>query len=93
MSITVILVVGDVATPFYHLLESQGHGLRQVLEAGEVLHPDDPQLQDLLLLLLNTAFLSPSEKGLTPFCMLAVDWDQCEKYLSFIIVPNKKFSS
>ncbi len=47
------LVIGDVATLFYHLLESQGHGLHQVFEAGEVLHPDDLQLQDLLLQLLN----------------------------------------
>jgi hypothetical protein len=48
-----ILVVSDLATLFYHILESPGHGLRQVLEVGGVLHPDDPQLEDLLVQLLQ----------------------------------------
>jgi hypothetical protein len=48
-----ILVVGDVATSFYHLLESLGHRLHEILEIGGVLHPDDPQLQDFLLQLLQ----------------------------------------
>ncbi len=51
MCITMNLALGDVATQFYHLLESPGHGLHLVLEFGRVLHPDDPQLQDLLQLL------------------------------------------
>jgi hypothetical protein len=42
MWVNMISVVGDVATPFYHLLETPGHGLHQVLEVGRVLYPDDP---------------------------------------------------
>jgi hypothetical protein len=50
-----ISVVDDVDTPFYHFLESPGHGLHQVLEISGVLHLDNPQLQDLFLQLLNVA--------------------------------------
>ncbi len=53
LCINMILVVGIVATSFYHLLGSPGHGFHQVLEVGRVLRPDDPQLQDLLLQLLQ----------------------------------------
>ncbi len=40
--------MSDIATLFYYILESPGHGLHQCLEVGGVLHPDDPQLEDLL---------------------------------------------
>ncbi len=46
-------------------------GLHQVLEVGGVLHPNNPKLQDLLQLV--------NLPRLTPFDMLAVDWDQCGK--------------
>jgi hypothetical protein len=73
MCINMILVVGDVATTFYHLLDSLWHRLYQVLKVSGILHPDVPQLQDLILELLQVGrggAIQPSTAQWLPSCQL-----------------------